>query len=168
MTLTQEYNLQDAFADAIRATNNGSTRELIRYLQTYHRKVLDENALTIEGNGLGSMLRAFRKKPPRHELAEKIHCLCLDFGLPDLDLDDEVSVPMDLGNVLNAECDWPDIEDVTVDGLDRHLLLRDAQEKAYSAKTECYRIFRQRMAQIVPGCTDIPVRELRRIAREGK
>lgn len=165
MTLTQEYNLQEAIQHAIAGTGNGSTRDVIRYLQMYHRKVLDENSLTIEAIGLGNLIRSARKKPPLRDREEKIRSLCLDFGLPFLDLDDEVSIPMDMTNILGSECDWPDIEDSTVDDLDRHLALLDAQEKAHQAKTQAYRTLRQAAANVVPGRTDIPLHELRVIAR---
>jgi hypothetical protein len=168
MTLTSEYSLQEAIDDAIQQTNNGSTRDVIRYLQMHYRKVLDDNSLTIEGVGLGSMIRAYRKKPTLKDRQEKIRNLCLDFGLDYLDLDDEISVPVDMNNVLNSECDWPDIEDATVDDLDKHLILRDAQEVAHAARTLALRTFRQAAAQVVPGRTDIPIRELREIVRGKK
>jgi hypothetical protein len=165
MTLASSYTLQDAIEEALRKTNNGSTREVIHYLQMNHRKVLDDNSLTIESIGLGSMIRAFRKKPPNKDTYTKIKNLCFDFGLEYMDLEDEISVPLDLENILNSECDWPELDDATVDDLDKHLMLRDAQEAAHQARTECYRRLRQAAARVVPGRTDIPLRELRRIAR---
>lgn len=166
MTLVQEYTLQEVIEKALRETGNGPTREVTRYLQTHHRKVLDDNSLTIEAIGLGTLIRAHRKKPPHKNLYEKISNLCLDFGLEYMDLDDEISVPLDMTNVLNSECDWPDIEDTTVDDLDKHLILRDAQEAAHVTKTQYVRALRQAAAQVVPGRTDIPLRELRVIARK--
>jgi len=166
MTLASSYTLQDAIEEALAKTNNGSTREVIRYLQMHHRKVLDDNSLTIESIGLGQMIRGFRKKPPSKDLHARIQSLCLDFGLDPLDLDDEISVPVDMTNILNSECDWPELDDATIDDLDKHLCLREAQEEAHKARTKCYRILRQAAAQVVPGRTDIPLRELRVIARE--
>ena len=84
-----------------------------------------------------------------------------------MDLDDEISVPFDLDNILNCECDWPDLDDASIDDLDKHLLLRDAQQIAHQARTECVRRLRQAAARVVPGRTDIPLRELREIARNG-
>ncbi len=165
MTLTQEYSLPAAIADALDRTNNGTTRAVIQYLQINHRKVLDENSLTIEGIGLGSLIRAYRKKPTQKDRDDKIKSLCFDFGLSPLDLDDEISVPVDMNNVLNCECDWPDIEDATIDDIDKHLILREEQEKAHAARTLALNTFRQAVARIVPGRTDIPIRELRKIAR---
>jgi hypothetical protein len=166
MTLTSDYSLHEVIEEAIEKTGNGSTRDVIRYLQTHHRRVLDDNSLTIESIGLGNLIRAYRKKPSRKDFQAKIHSLCLDFGLPDLDLDDEVSVPVDMSNVLNSECDWPDLDDATIDDLDKHLILREAQEQAHQARTKSIRLLRQAAARIMPGRTDIPLRELRKIARK--
>lgn len=168
MTLMSSYTLQDAIEDALEQTNNGSTRAVIRYMQLNHRKVIDANSLTIESVGLGSLVRQFRKKPPNKDVIARIQSLCFDFGLEPMDLDDEISVPLDLANILNSECDWPELDDATIDDLDKHLLLREAQESAHQAKTRCYRLLRQAAARVVPGRTDIPLRKLRQIARDGK
>src|SRR5262249_35195932 len=160
------YSLQDAIRESLEKTNNGSTREVVHYLQMNFREVLDDNQLTIEHIGLGPLIRAQRKKPPHKDLELKIRNLCFDFGLPPLDLDDEISVPVDMTNILTSECDWPDLEDATIDHLDKHLKLREAQRIAHDARTQCYVMLRQAAAQVVPGRTDIPVRELRIIARK--
>ena len=165
MTFLASYSLQDAIREALEETHNGGTREVVRYLQMHFRQVLDDNQLTIEHIGLGPLIRAQRKKPPEKDLAVKIKNLCFDFGLPPLDLDDEISVPVDMTNILHSECDWPDLEDVTVDDLDKHLQLREAQRTAHDARTQCVIRLRQAAANVVPGRTDIPLRKLREIAR---
>jgi hypothetical protein len=170
MTLTDAYSLQDAIEDALGKTGNGSTREVITYLQLHHRKTLDANSLTIESVGLGSLVRQFRKKPPNKDFYIEVKNLCLDFGLGPLDLDDEISVPLDLGNVLNCECDWPQLEDATIEQLDKHLILREAQQRAHEAKTQAYRSLRQAAIAVAlshfDGRCDVPLRDLRVIARE--
>jgi hypothetical protein len=168
MTITASYSLQDAIDEALEKTGNGGTREVTNYLQTHFRKILDANQPMIENIGLGPLIRAQRKKPPLQDYQEKIRQLCLDFNLPSLDLDDEVSVPIDMTNILNSECAWPELDDATVDDLDRHLKLREAQRVAHDARTRCYQILRQAAARVVPGRTDIPLRVLRRIARESR
>jgi len=166
MTLASHYTLQDAIEEALAKTNNGSTREVVRYLQMHYRQVIDDNWMTVSGCGLGQMVRLFRKKPTNKDLHARIESLCFDFGLEPLDLDDEISVPVDMTNILNSECDWPELDDATIDDLDKHLLLREAQEQAHQARTRCYRLLRQAAARVVPGRTDIPLRELRAIARK--
>ena len=168
MTFTASISLQDAIRESLERTNNGSTREVIHHLQTHFRHVLDDNQMTIEHIGLGPLIRAQRKRPPEKDWAERIESLCFDFGLPTLDIEDEVSVPVDMTNILNSECDWPDLEDATIDDLDKHLQLREAQRVAHDARTQCYIQLRQAAAKVVPGRTDIPLRELRKIARRGK
>lgn len=166
--MTATIGLYEAIDDALLRTNNGQTRVVIRYLQMNHRRTLDDNALTIEASGLGPMIRGRRKKPDPIEQVRKNQSLCFDFGLDYLDLDDEIPVPLDLDHVLNSPCDWPLLGDATVDDLDKHLLLRDAQETAFAARTLAVRTLRQAAAKVVPGRTDIPLSELRKIARKGK
>ena len=162
--MTATMGLLEAIDDALARTNNGTTHEVIDYLQTHHRKVLDENAMTIENNGLGQLIRGRRKKPDPVELVRKNESLCFDFGLDYLDLDDEISVPIDMENVLNSPCDWPQMDDATIEDIDKHLILRDAQEAVYAARTLAVRTLRHAAARVVPGRTDIPLRELRVIA----
>jgi hypothetical protein len=162
--MTATISLYEAIDDALEHTSNGATRAVIRYLQMYHRRVLDENSLTIEASGLGPMIRGRRKRPDPKDLFARNQNFCLDFGLPYLDLDDEISVPLDLDNVLNSECDWPSIEDATIDDLDKHLILSDAQEAAHVAKTKMLRTLRQAAAKVVLGRTDIRIGDLRAIA----
>ena len=168
MTLDKQYTLQDAIDEALEKTNNGTTREVVRYLQLHHAAVLDENVLTIQSVGLGMLIRQFRKKPPNKDRLRESANLCFDFGLGPMDLDDEISVPIDPINLLNSECDWPRLEDATIDELDKHLLLRDAQQEAHAFRTQCLRTLRQAAARVVPGRTDIPLRDLRVIARKNK
>jgi len=165
MTFATHFTLQEAIAEALEQTNNGGTRDVIRHLQLNFRRILDENSMTIEALGLGQMIRAQRKKPPKKDYQERLCSLCLDFGLPVLDLDDEIAVPIDMTNVLGSECDWPELEDATIDDLDKHLQLRAAQQIAHDARTRNYVRLRQAAANVVPGQTDIPLRQLREIAR---
>jgi hypothetical protein len=69
-----------------------------------------------------------------------------------------------MSNTLNSEYDWLALDDATIDDLDKHLILRDAQEAAHIAKTKALRTLRQAAAQIVPGRTDIPIGDLQAIA----
>jgi len=164
--LTSHVTLQEAIAEALEETSNGNTRDVIRYLQMNCRKVLDENQMTIEALGLGQMIRAQRKKPTQKDYRERVRSLCLDFGLPVLDLDIEIAVPIQPDNVLSSDCDWPVLDDdATIDDIDKHLYLRKCQREAFDDRTECLETLRQAAAQVVPGRTDIPMRELREIAR---
>jgi len=167
MTFEALYTLEDAFDEALKATCNAANRDVIRWLQIHKRNVLDDNRLTIESLGLNQMLRAFRKKREGSDVvSSKVESLCLDFGIPVLDLDDEISIPQDPENPLYGACDWIDLDNATVRQIDMHIELIDAQEAALHEKSANYRMLRQIVAQVVPGRTDIPLRELRAIARE--
>ncbi len=167
MTFEQLYTLQDVVREALDKTNSGPTRDVIRWLQLNRRAVLDQNQMTIEVEGLGNIVRAERKKGANRESAPEIHSLCLDFGIETLDLPDEISVPTDMDNLLYCHCEWEPLDDATIDDLDKHVLLLQAQISANVASVDSISILRQAAIRVVPGRTDIPLRELRRIARGG-
>ena len=168
MTLDRVYTLQDAIEEALEKTDSAPTRDVIRWLQMNRRPVLDDNSLTIEAEGLGNLVRAQRKKRSDIALAREIHNLCFDFGIEDLNLPDEISVPSDVNNLLYCACNWQPIDDATIDDLDMHVLLIEAQITASLASADTIRGLRQIVSRVVPDRTDIPLRELRRIARNGR
>lgn len=165
MTLDCVQTLDHAIEEGIRATHHGATRDVVSWLQTHCRGILDENSLTIEAEGLGNLIRAHRKRKPSVDSEASIYNLCLDFGLPSLDLDREVSVPTDMKNLLYCACDWLDIEDATLADIDKHIVLEQAQMSALDVSIGNWQHFRQSVAHVVPGRDDIPIRELRVIAR---
>jgi hypothetical protein len=164
MTLLQALSLQDAIQEALDATGGGTNHEVVVWLQTHRRKVLDANALTIEISGLNNIIRTYRKKGRTPKDHETISQICMDLGLGDLDLDLEISVPSADDDV--DEVRWEERNEATVDDLDLHIMLMQDQHKALATKIDNEILFRQAAAAVVPGRTDIPVRELRRIARE--
>jgi len=158
------YTLQDVIDEALRETRNGSTRDVIYWLQINRRQVLEENWLTICSEGLGNLIRARRKKREPAATPE-VHNLCLDFGLEDLDLPQQISVPTDMDNLPYSSSEWRELEEATVDDLDKHLALLDAQIELDMTSRATLRVLRQTAARVVPDRTDIPLRELRVIAR---
>lgn len=166
MTLERVYTLMDVVDEGLAATNSAPTRDVIRWILMNRRLVLDENCLTCYSGHLGNLIRMRRKK--KETASTSIHSLCFDFGLEVLDLPDEISVPTDLNNLPYCPCEWPQIDDATVDDLDKHLMLLDAQIELDMTSRANIRELRQVAAQVVPGRTNIPLRELRRIAREGR
>jgi cell fate (sporulation/competence/biofilm development) regulator YlbF (YheA/YmcA/DUF963 family) len=61
--------------------------------------------------------------------------------------------------------DHMEMDDATIDDLDKHILLREVQQQAHAAQTQCLLRLRQAAARVVPGRTDIPMRELTRIVK---
>lgn len=163
MTLSEMYSLRDAIQQALDATGDGTTAEVTRWLQLHRRDVLNANSLTIEREGLSHIIREYRKKEKSTHETISLHQFCMDFGLPDIDLDLEISVPRTVDG--NPSCEWIDLEDATVDDLDAHEKLLEAKAAETLEKARNIRLLRNSAAQIVPNRTDIPMRELRRIAR---
>src|SRR5262252_5599689 len=165
MTLVALMSLQEVIREALVATSGGLTGDIIRWLQMNRREILDANQLTIEAEGLGQIIRKERKEHGAPKGMD-VEALCLDFGLDPLDLDGEVSVPQDMERILSGPCEWPKLDDVTIDDIDKHVLLLEATSKSIAQKTTSMRVLRQAAALVVPGRTDIPLRELRVIARQ--
>jgi hypothetical protein len=165
MTTDRAYTLMDVVDEGLAATNSAPTGDVIRWILMNRRHVLDENCMTCYSGYLGQLIRARRKK--RDTPPTSIQELCFDFGMELLDLPDEISVPTDIQNPISCPCEWPQIDDATVDDLDKHLVLLDAQIELDMASRANIKKLRQVAAQVVPGRTDIPLRDLRRIARNG-
>jgi hypothetical protein len=168
MTMEMAYTLLDVIDEALVITNSGPTRLVINWILLNRQSVLDDNRLTLYGEALGNMIRTRRKKKEKDPATDHTHSLCFDFGLKELDLPDEISVPSDMNNLPYCACDWPQLDDATIDDLDKHLALLDAQIELDMTSRANIRRLRQVAAQVVPGRTDIPLRELREIARNGR
>ena len=166
MTIAQVYTLMDVVDEALEKNPSAPTREVVNWLQTNHRATLDDNKLTIESEGLGNIVRSRRKRREPGIVTPEVRGLCLDFGLEVLDLPEEISVPTDIDNLPFCPCKWPALEDATVDDLDKHLLLLDAQIALDMTSRANMRVLRQAAAKVIPARTDIPLKRLRVIARE--
>jgi hypothetical protein len=166
MTMEKAYTLLDVVDEGLLETNSAPTRDVIHWILMNRRSVLDDNSLTLYSDALGNLIRTRRKKDT--VAVTEIHNLCFDFGLADLDLPDEISVPTDMDNLPYCSCDWQPLDDATVNDLDKHVLLLEAQIAANRASADAIRRLRQVAARVVPGRTDIPLRDLRRIARNGE
>jgi hypothetical protein len=160
MATNDVCTLQEAIRQALIATYGGATDEVIRWLRLKFRDVLDANSHTIEQAGLNSIIRSYRKKEkeaPEH--AATVGQICLDFGLPHMNLDLEISVPGEEG------VRWIDIDDATIDDLDVHAMMLLEKASECAAKARHIRALRQEAARYAGGRTDIPLRELRERAR---
>jgi hypothetical protein len=164
--MTLVYTLSEAIDEGLRETGNGETRSVIRWLQMNRRPALDDNSLIIEAEGLGNLIRAHRKKNVPHTPNGFIRNLCFDFGLSALELDEQISVPKDAHDLVYGPCEWPELNNATVDDLDKHIALLEAQAADMQFKAANYRQLRQAAAQVVPDRTDIPLHELRAILRK--
>jgi hypothetical protein len=157
--------LTDAMLEALRKAGTNSTREMSRWVRLHYRNIFDQHSETLSLEGLDQRLRSLRKKQAgAGQTVFDMAQLFLDLGLPKLDLDEEVSVPRDMTDIVSGPCDWIEIEDVTVDHIDLHIELLDAKTDLNNRKTGDWRAMKQAMLRIGKGRTDIPMRELRRIA----
>lgn len=166
MTTNRTYTLVELVEEALEATGSAKTVEVRRWMQVNRRVILDEHFCEIEAEGLDAIIRRGRKsldRSPEEEAAG--FSLCLDFGLPHMPLPTEISVPVDMNNVAYGSCDWPSIDEATLDDLDKHMVLLKVQQVQLGVSHENILRLRQAAAAIVPGRTDIPLRVLREIAR---
>jgi hypothetical protein len=167
MTFEKAYTLLDVVDEGLLETNSAPTRDVVNWIIANRRYVLDDNCLTLYGGALADLVRMRRKKKEPGANPETRN-LCFDFGLETLPLPDEISVPTDMDNLPYCACAWKEIDEATIDDLDKHLALLTAQIELNMSSRANFRILRQAASRIVPGRTDIALRELRKIARQGK
>lgn len=166
MTTNRTYTMIELVEEALDSTGSAKTVEVRRWMQLNRRVSLDEHFCLIEAEGLDAMIRRYRKSRDRtpEEEADGFS-LCFDFGLEQIELPSEISVPVDMNNVAYGSCDWPLLEEATLDDLDKHMVLLHVQQIQLGVSRENILRLRQAAASIVPGRTDIPLRVLREIAR---
>lgn len=167
MTVQQAYTLGEVIREGLDQLPGAAVRDIVNWIRTNHREVIEENFETISYLGLSNMVRAARKarKKPT-EIDDYSTSLCFDFGLPPMEFDGEISVPRDMTNVMNSVCDWSDLEETTIRNFDKHIELLEATGAATLKHAEECRILRQAAMQHSPGGTiDITLGDLRKIAR---
>jgi len=168
MTLEQMQSLGEVIDQGLDKFPGGAVRDIVNWIRTEHRRVVEENFETLSYAGLAAMVRQRRKN--RVPTEEKFYAfsLCLDFGLPSLDLDSEISVPRDIDNPINSVCDWKEPDDATIDDIDKHIIALRAQSDADSRHAAAWLTVRQAAIKISGGRTDITIGELRKRARESR
>lgn len=166
MTLEQLQTLEETIDEALEANPGGSVRQIALWIRLNRRAIFDQNLETLGTEGLEAQIRQRRKTRDPDDETKSSENLCLDFDLPPMDLDTEVSVPRDLNNLPYSECDWKESDDLTLEDIDRHIALLEAQSNAALAQADSWRRIRQAASKVARGRTDLTLGELRRRARE--
>lgn len=168
MTAIQLKNLLDVIDEALDALPGEHCSIVRHYIKENHRRVFEEHEEEMADEKLDDRIRDRRKarKSPKEEWSAAN--LCLDFGLPKLDIDTEISVPRDMTNLIFGPVRWLPIEEATLDDLDKHIALLEAQAAANVKQAKDFRLLRGTAARFAQGRKDVTIGELREIAREGR
>jgi hypothetical protein len=162
------HTLTEAMQEAIRRSEGKKVRDLSAWVAIHYRSIVDQYSETLLLEALDARIRILRKKQAESgETLADIRQLCLDLGTDKLDLDDEVSVPLDRENpAAYGECDWITLGEATAEQIEAHILLMQMQIKYEAKKLRDYKTLREAMLRIGKGRTDIPIDELRKIAKQ--
>lgn len=170
MTLERLYTLEDVIDEALEATDSAPTPDVVHWILTHHPEVIDGNQLTLNEISLGVLVREHRKKKKKRVDAKtlsRILTLFDDLGLDPLEVDDEISIPLDPDDILYGKTEWRDLlEDATANDVWLHMELLKVTSEACLSKRDRYDILRQKMVIIGNGRTDIPMHQLREMAQE--
>lgn len=166
MTLAAMQTLEGVIDEALNAMPNAAGMEIAEWISENYPQVFEEHIRILGLEGLADRIRKQRKKRPPAEEAESSRNLCLDFGLPPMELDTEVSIPQNLNDMPYGKCDWVDRDNLTIADIDKHIELLKAQDRAILAEIRAWDTLRQAAANEADGRMDIPLWELRRRARE--
>lgn len=167
MTIAQYQSILDAVDEALLTIGSAPTKEIVQWIRCNRPETISAHAVELEDWALADVVRRRRKMHSVKQVGFQQASLFQDFGLPEMDLDVEISVPRDLENLTYGACDWKDLEEeATIDDIDRHIQWLRAQAAYLTTKAESYTRFRQRIIRFSPGRrTNITVRELRVLAR---
>jgi hypothetical protein len=166
MTLAQLETLEEAIDDALDAMKGGSTRDVVNWIRMNRRRTFDDNLETLGAEGLEARIRVRRKKRRPEQAARSSENLCLDFGLPEMELDTEISIPRDMENLLYGACDWKEPDDASLRDIDKHIQLLKVQGHLALERARSWGLVRQAAARFAHGNFDLTLGELRQIARE--
>lgn len=166
MTQEQLQTLEQVIDEALDLNPGGSVRGIALWIRLHKRSVFDQNLETLGTQGLEAQIRARRKARDPNDDTKSSGSLCLDFGLPIMDLDTEVSVPLDMEHLPYSECEWKEPDDLTLDDIDRHIALLEAQGRSAFKQADEWRLVRQAAAKVARGRTDLTIKELRKRSRE--
>lgn len=165
MTAIQLQTLQDVIDLALDTLKGKRGREVVAWIRERYPEILAEHDYELANEGLEVRIRERRKDRSSIEEAKTSRNLCLDFGLPVLQLDSEISIPRDLNDLIYGGSNWKEADDATLDDLDAHILLLEAQAAANLAKADNCRRIRQAAARFANGNRKLTLGELRQIAR---
>lgn len=165
MRLAQLQKLEDVIDEALDTLKGARCREIVVWIRERYAEILVEHSNQLIEEELEARIRNRRKQRPLAEETKTSRNLCLDFGLPELQLDSEVSVPRDLNDLLYGKSDWKEADDATLREIDAHILLLEAQAAANLAKAGNWRRIRQAAARYANDNLDLTLGELRRVAR---
>lgn len=168
MTLTQLQTLQDVIDEALDTLKGAPCRDVVAWIRTNYPEVLAQHAAELADEGLATRIRERRKQRSPIEETKTSRNLCLDFDLPELGLDSEISIPRDLDDLIYGGTDWKEADDATIDDIDAHILLLEAQAAANLAKADNWRRVRQAAARYARGNHHLTLGELRRMAQKAK
>jgi len=161
------HTLTEAMQDAIRKSGSKKVRDMSAWVAMHHRSIVDQYSETLLLEALDARMRTqLKKQAESGETLADIDQLCLDLGIYKLELDDEVSVPLDKEKPMYWEFDWIALEDATAEQIEAHILLMQAQLHYEAKKLKDYTTLKTRMLQIGNGRTDLPISELRRMAKQ--
>jgi hypothetical protein len=166
MTVEQIFTLREVVRIACQEMPRGSVHHTVSWIVEHHLPTLDDNSLTLYTKALAIMVREERKGRVTPETTLYHENLCLDFGLPPMPFDREISIPCDLNNPINGGCEWCELEEASIRNLDAHVVLLRATAAASVAAAEHYIALRQAAMRYNPdGDLDRTIGELRALAR---
>lgn len=166
MTFQQLTTLQDVIRKAL--DTHVSTPEAVNWIRSHYRRIVDENWETISYTGLSVLVRAMRKTARQNNGDEfNSVSLCLDFGLSPMPLDEEISVPRDVDNIINSMCDWRAVDAASLADVEKHIQLLLATAAATNLQAKHWQIFLQAamLYNPDPANLNITIGQLRKIAR---
>ncbi len=165
MTLEQLDTLENLIDEALNILKNAQRHQVVSWIRERYPHVLEEHSQELIDEGLTARVRRRRKQraPLKEDKASRN--LCFSFGLPAMQLDSEISIPRDFDNLLYGESDWKEADDATLEEIDAHILLLEAQARANFAKADNWRKVRQAAARYAHGDLTLTLRKLRLRAR---
>jgi len=165
MTMDSIQTLEEAIDDALATIRGANVNAIVTWIRLHYRRIFDENLETLGAEGLAARVRARRKVRAPEEEDRSSFNLCLDFGLPNMNLDSEISIPQDEDNPLYGPCEWKEPDDATLCEVRKHAEFLRIQGKSMFDRADSWDRLCKAAEYYADGNDSLTIGELRRRAR---
>lgn len=142
-----------------------SNRDVVAWIRKHRPEVAADHNEWMADEHLMKLIASRRKDREPIKEIERSQQICMDFGLPDLQLDSEISIPHNPADPIYGGCDWLSNNDASLHMIDLHIKLLEAQAAANMGKANNWRRVRQAAARYANGDLSLTLGELRARAR---
>jgi hypothetical protein len=144
-----------------------SNRVIIDWIREHHPEI-NIHDTEMANNHWMKLIRDRRKERTPENEQHHSSQICFDFGLSEMQLDSEISIPRNALDPIYGGCYWKEADDATLEEISLHIDLLNAQSQAILGKAKNWRSVFRAAAKYAGGDLQKTLGQLRILARAAK